>query len=493
VEPKPAQRRRSVSTLVHLALFLALAHADISFAFAEDVCPAEDGGWQNCSSRPCETYESGAACESVAMFTTARSQTGERGLGARSTVHFDATYYLAQAAGFGPRAALTIAGYDQAVDTGRLWLRGEGGELLARPGACESAKAPRLCELSTRSIIGTNRNDFAGGGVFFHFMPPPAGHGLINGLAPPLDDPQQEPFLAHLRRWAEGRGPLCVGGLTQASANGDYATGEACYQSRTRPDNLLVGRMPSISELGVVGSVDWAAPMGQQALAPDTRDGDPQPASKLASQFGDSAALVRLGIYAHAVQDRISHHICLDASELIGPRAADAGELRLNPLPYTLYQLSMNTDSMAEAREQLDTTKVRVDPEFVFEFDREQCDQPHHALRHTLETGEVQAELAAADRTTEAALRVTLRLLEHFAANAGVDDAARLDEDARAQLVSGLVSALEAPQAGARIAALGRLATAQGWAPLPAHAGMAAPAWVEAYSTAGSAAGAASP
>lgn len=462
------------------ALILAAGlYAGAAAAFAEDVCAAADGGWQNCSSRPCGPDESGAVCETVVMFSTLRSQTGERGLGARSTVHFDATYYLAQAAGFSPRAALTIAGYDQAVDTGRLWLRGEDGELLARPGACESAKAPRLCELSTRSIIGTHRNDFVGGGVFFHFMPPPAGHGLINGLAPPLDDPQQEPFLAHLRRWAEGRGPLCVGGLTQASANGDYATGAACYQSRTRPDNLLVGRMPSISELGAVGSVDWAAPMGEQALAPDRGDARPRPASKLAEQFAEQAPLVRLGIYAHALQDRISHHICLDVSQLRGPRAADAGVMHLNPLPYTLYQLSMNTDSIAEAREQLDTTKVRVDPEFVFEFDREQCDQPHHALRHSLETGAVQSELPVADQTTEAALRLSLRMFEQFADSS----APALDAAARAQIVSGLVAALETPAAGLRIAALGRLALAQGWVPLPAHAGLAADQWIDVHET----------
>lgn len=452
-----------------------LLHSAAAGAFAEDVCPAEDGGWTHCSRRPCDPESAGAGCETVAMLTTVRAQRGASAVGARSTVHFDATYYLAQAAGFSPRAAMAIAVHNEAVDVGRFWLRGEDGRLLVAPQRCESSAPPALCALSSRAIDGTNRNDFSGGGVFFHFMPPAAGQVFVDGLSPAVRAPRQEPMLAHMHRWVEGEGPLCVGGLTEQSADGDYATGARCYRSPTRPQNLLVGRMPFVNELGFVGSVDWTATIREQGIAPQGEDGPPRAASQLARQLGHALApLVRLGIYLHAVQDRVSHHRCLDVSSVQGPRAADAGELRLNPVPYALYQLSMNVGSMAGVREQLAHAKAKADPAFVFEFDREQCDQPNHALRHTWETGYPQDQLELQDRTTEPALLLSLQLLQAFSPV----DVPSLDRAAREQLVGAVVAALEEPDPNARVAALGQLAEDQGWLPLPGHPGVDVASWL---------------
>ena len=469
-------RRRAA--LLGLMLLWSASWARQAHAFAEDVCASAHGGWNNCVLQPCPSYGSG--CSLLAMLTTFATQLPGRG---RSTLHFDATYYLAQAIGFSPRDAYDIAAYDEAVDLGQFVLINQQGQALADPADCSGSSAPPACRFVTQTIFGVNRNNFVSGGMFFHFMAPPPGGRSEDGLNPALSDPVTEPFLDEVRRWAEGLGPLCVAGLTNRSANGDYATGSSCFQSATHTESTLVGRMPFVSLTGAATSVDWVSALGEQTVLTDPATGENQPASTLGQYLpADVVPLVRLGIYLHAVADRVSHHICIDASQSFGPRPADAPPVLLNPLPYDAYTLLLGFSQPQGGGQSpgalLGNFSVTADPDFVWQFATAQCGQPDHAKRHSYETGTDQSRLPAEDRTAESGLYKVYDAMQGFAVYYGLPGAGTLTPQWRASVVTALLDAIETPQAADRLQALTRLAQHAGWLPLPEYGGVTQAQWL---------------
>ena len=85
----------------------------------------------------------------------------------------------------------------------------------------------------------------------------------------------------------------------------------------------------------------------------------------------------RIGIYLHALGDRISHRVCTDA-DTITPPSPDR-------------------------------------PEFRIDLNKPTCDQGPHAIRHEYETGVDFAGLEPGDRTTEAMLSMVYDELVAFA------------------------------------------------------------------------------
>jgi hypothetical protein len=454
------------ASAVVVAALLASLRPGTSYAFAEDVCPASGGGWAQCSLQACTPGSEALPCETIAMLTTAVAQFARRGTGgARSTVHFDATYYLAQAVGFSPRDAYFVAAYDQATDTGSYVHRGEDGVLAGE------------ATLDTQTIGGMDRNNFSGGGVFFHFMAPREGVTTADGLAPHLDAVDEEPLLHHVRRWAYGQGPLCVGGLTQIGASGDVASGASCYVSSTRPESEALGRIPFVTELGFLGYADWISPLGEQGVVTDPASGEIAPASAAGAYVGpEIEPLLRLGVYVHALQDRISHHRCNLASQLEGPRAADAGSILTNPLIGPGYEFLQSLDP-AELLAIFTEPQLFEDPDFFFEFDTAECDQLAHANRHTWETGVEQDSLSPENQTTRAALLATVDELERYAQFHLFAPAVAASSAQKQEWADAMVAALEIVEPGARVAAFSALAQDRVWLPLPLHAGLSYADW----------------
>lgn len=475
------QNRRLKHWLLRGTVLLGLAQeAPVAFGFAEDLCPVPEAnsGWVKCSLEPCNAENT--ACESIAFLTTAASQTVDsqtHTVGARNTVHFDSTYYLAQAAGFSARDAYYIAAYDQAVDLKQFVLRGESGALVVDPADCTGTSAPDACRFLSRTIGGVWRNNFTGGGLFFHFPAPPTLVHAANGLEPDISDPRGEAFLYHVRRWAYGQGPLCVAGLTMPSASGDYASGSSCYVSPTRKSSQLVGRIPFVSQLGFLGSVDWTATLGEQTVVTDDATGISMPASGIVSELGaDIAPLAVFGIYIHSLQDRISHYRCQDDSVGEGPRAANAGAILLNPLPYALYTTLINVSSLSTVLAQLQSTALTADPDFLFTYSAAECDQPSHAQRHTWETGVVQSTLPPENQTTKPVLQETYNELLHFAQFNRVNTASSGELSAE-DMLGHLLAALEKANPPDRLAAMCDVARESHWVPLPEHCNLSVEDW----------------
>ncbi|RKG88801.1 hypothetical protein [Corallococcus terminator] len=388
------------------------------FAFGEDLCFAANGTAPlNCQPLPagCAPGDASTACKSAALSAVADAKGQSNG--GRSLVHVDATYVLAQAVGFTPISAYWIAAYDEATDLGTF-----------APRTLTGAPATDATALTTKSISGVTRGDFDHGGVLFHFVTPRNGGAAypdpsVDGLHPDATD-TDEVLLANLRPWAlqgQGAGRGCTGGLTVPTSGGNYALGPLCYQWNSQP-GVVSGSLAAVGPF----AVPFSAPTGPQVIDVGT--------GVLSTGFdayiGTYAAEARAGIYLHTLADRISHHVCTDASTSTGPVG----------LPRT----------------------------FTVDMSNAECVQTLHVLRHVWETGTDFSALPARERTTEAALDEVFDALLELATARGLASGPTSQTQAlKTQLVAELSAALETYDAQDRALAVRDVGCDRGYAVLP--------------------------
>lgn len=409
------------------ALAALLLPSTPASAFFEDLCYVPGGGLMQCLPLPanCAPSDDSQACRAGAVAQAAA--VGNQTAGGRSMVHVDATYFLAQAVGFDPEAAHWIAAYDEATDLGRYVPADRDGVPVVDPALCDgSAGQPAECADVSALIDGVTRNNMATGGIALHFIAPnnPAGDPL-DGLAPHVDDPFHEVALVNFRRWAFAAVPACVGGLTEQSPAGDFATGGQCADLTA--DSSLDGQVP------VLGAIDQGVPMsvplGEQILQQGAAPADDVLVGDIAGLTGPAVApWARMGVYLHVLQDRISHHICGDVSTYEGP--------------------------------------IAPEQDFLVAYDGQECAQPIHVLRHVWEVGVPQAELDAQDRTTGAALAATYDELFALAQQLGVARSAASRAAYRQGILTQIGTALEIADPMTRQDTLASRMAARGFAML---------------------------
>ncbi len=384
-------------------------------AFAEDVCYTVTGApAQSCGSLPksCPLKEpTGPACRTAAL--AALTEAAARPGSGRSLIHADSTYLAARAVGFSADDAYWIAAYDEATDLGSFAPKGIDGKPV-----------PNSAALTTSDVGGLVRTNFDTGGLLFHFVATfkDQPNQTPDGLHPNPRDAQHEILLAHLRRWAmAGPGsaaPLCAGGFTTPSAAGDIATGDSCFGG----SNPVPIR--GALALKAPASIPFVTSTGLQVISGKVRSDQFDAWVGGAQRSADA----RVGIYLHVLADRVSHHRCTDAAQIVIPAHGDG--------------------------------------RFREDFDNPECDQGLHALRHLYETGVPFAQLDSADRTTEAALSLVYDELVAFAQARGV-----LSPQAQALKASvldnGVIPALQLPDAVARMTGVAAVACRLGFEPFP--------------------------
>jgi hypothetical protein len=402
-------------------------------AFMEDICYPEAGGTpENCLTLPKVCLPVGTATVAcrAAMATQFVIEGSGQQQGARSMVHADATFLLAQAVGFSPDDAWWITAFDEVCDYGKFQAYDMHGE-------------PIDASTQTPTLEGFVRTNTGTGGTFFHYVSTyNGGSGSpapgINGLVPDVTNESMEFFLAHLRRWAQagtGSSPaLCTGGLTTQGDAGSYGTGPNCYPfdgggdaASSDAGNILwstaifaVGRTVTTNNatgLQVIHHPDGGAVVFSPSF--DSIVGAGLDAG------GDARIMnARLGIYLHALADRISHNVCTDTAAMAGP--SDAGW----------------TESWTQG----------------------ECDQGDHVLFHAWETGVDFSQVPAANRTTINALSAVYNELLSFASVRGVGGSSTSDAGA---FLGDIATALETAAAPARIDALAAVSCRYGFEPFP--------------------------
>ncbi|WP_164010170.1 hypothetical protein [Pyxidicoccus trucidator] len=404
-----------------LLMLATLLLSTSSFGFGEDLCYATDGGTPlNCQPLPagCAPGNASAQCKTAALAAAGNAQA--QSSGGRSLVHADTTHLLAQAVGFPADKAYWIAAYDQATDLS-----------VFEPRTLSGAPLSDGVQRTTRSINGVNRGNFATGGVLFHFVAPRNGGSTapdptVDGLHPDAED-VDEVLLTNLRAWALGGsapGRACAAGLTVPTSGGGYALGPACYQFGGQPGTIS-------GSLAAVGPT--AVPFNLQT-GPQVIDDE---AGVLATDFdtyiGANAPEARAGIYLHTLADRISHHVCTDASSSYGPTG--------------------------------------LQRTFTIDMSNAECVQTMHVLRHVWETGVNFSALPPAERTTEAALGAVFDALLEIATYRGLASGPSSQTEAlKAQLVSELSTALQVFDARQRALAIRDVGCQRGFSAFPGMA-----------------------
>lgn len=462
-----------------IALAAGLGINQSALAFSEDLCPSRQGGWGSCIQQACSPQGENLFCESATALSQYVTLASGDPTGIRSVLHFDSLYLLAQAAGLSPKDAFQMASYNQAVDTGRYDHRDDKGQLMIDRASCgDPAQSSPQCLINSADIAGVGRNNFVGGGIFFHFHTVPPVTRTKNGLNPEVTDPMAEPFLNQLRTWAYGKGPLCLGGLSFVGKQNKIDSGKACYQSTTRPETTLLGKIPFVTELGEYAQLDWISTIEEQRVVRNSQTGELSFASELEKNLPKNvpADMVRMGIYLHALQDRISHHRCITASNLEGPRPADAPPILTNAGVKSLYDLAIFRDPVNLIRNAL-AYPVATNPEFYLEFSRMECDQFSHFQRHSFEVGVPQNSLDERDKTTEAGLRKAFTEIALFTKEFRNLPMAIPPSKADA-FIADVIKAIEEPDPTLRIQRISEVAPKYGLLPLPGHLGIDLQTWL---------------
>jgi hypothetical protein len=395
--------------LTLISLFTPLAAA-----FTEDVCFDGQGGIDNCyhlDQAGCDAGDDAPECLKQATKDGLAMLAGE----GRSLLHVDATYLMAQAIGFSQDSSYWISAYNEAADIGIYQPVARDGHYIVSPKRCPHLKNQPACDLATENIGGLRRTNMATGGILLHVSMPHNDHGHpVDGLHPDIHDGHTEVGLANWRRWAEFNGPGCVAGITEPSASGDMATGSVCWSTNDLVARRIKGSLPLFKKAAL--PLSWS--LGDQIAR----------GKKTVQDFDkiDARPEARIGIYLHFLQDRISHHVCGDASTLSGPSPAG---------------------------------------NWGFDLDQPECTQDLHGLRHAWEVGYDPALLDAKDRTTAAALDITWDELEHFAQQHGT----YAPTAAKADVIAEISSALATFDPEARIDAMTQVADDFALDRMPGH------------------------
>ncbi len=287
-----------------LVVLLVVLHlqAGRAFGFAEDVCQSYlDGGAQsavNADAFNCNDLQGldGEGGVLSGMVTYARTIAGS--FYARSSLHFESAWIIARLYGMADADALKVAAYSQATDLGTFTPYDSSG------AAMEAA--------TTDDIDGVTRLNLDTYGFWLHYVPwykRAARSGKVKSRLFYRKTPgRPSPFaraerpLNHIRDWALGRrDSLCSFGMTGA--------GSRCY-SGVGPGSATLSLSAPL--FGPVRTDEEQVTLGDQIVSP--ADG-----AWAAAQAG---SLEALGIYLHAMIDRLSHHFCSDKSPIVEDRGS---------------------------------------------------------------------------------------------------------------------------------------------------------------------------
>lgn len=304
---------------LRMAGLCGIAISNHAWSFSEDICyyyknPTDKSGAINpapfnCWDLQCrdgatsEAPNTAASCVVTGLARYADATFG--GFHARNSIHFDITWLSARLNGMPAADASTLAIYAEATDLGTYQHYDYQGLSIA--GAISD------------NIAGVQRTNRDTNGFWLHFIPWRKIDGYTqntseltytpnSGSTSPF--PAQEVPLAHLRAWAFGlQQDLCEFGMTDTQGPvGNCLTSTSLYYDvpiLADPKDTVDIRVQPKEQPMLLG---WQR-INQQTADCNTRDCYNRDYAKI-----KSGSIQALGVYLHAMEDRLSHHYCSDES-----------------------------------------------------------------------------------------------------------------------------------------------------------------------------------
>jgi hypothetical protein len=324
------------SFLVHVVLVAAVLclQASPASAFGVDVCyNAPDSGLapiRNCIGveEVCRTSNLSPPLElGCRVAATADSLSGLSGgnsiIGGRSLLHSDSTYLMAQLIGFTPWQAYQVMIYNEATDQSDYFPFGQDGRQMLSDEEIAGCRSnwgyamPRYCWVITPEVNGLYKFNDEDGGMLLHLharLSPDGSQPPAIGF--PADyfssaNAPYEPLINNLRDWAFDRRPdACVAGIVARTSKSDRATPRCEVRDRVikSPQSFFAA---GVSQL----QIPFSSQLGRLVVNRDER-GTVHASDR---SFQDYIAphqlgFAKLGVFLHALGDRISHHMCTDRS-----------------------------------------------------------------------------------------------------------------------------------------------------------------------------------
>jgi len=255
------------------------------------------------------------------VYATADSLGGLTGsnniIGGRSTVHSDSVFILAQLAGFSAWQAYQIMIYSEATDqsfyepfdqAGTLMMSSEDIEACYDSGMMSNYQ----CLALTPRLSGLYKFNDETGGQLLHLH---ARYSESDSAPTTSDFPTdyfsedariQESLVNNMRNWAFGlRNDACVAGVTESLENplAPCKTGSVI----DFPMNFF--------SFGLAGAqVPFQAKSGTLIVHQEKEQDVLSTDASFQAYIPHDVNLAKLGVFLHVLGDRISHHICTDAS-----------------------------------------------------------------------------------------------------------------------------------------------------------------------------------
>lgn len=368
----------------------------LAHAFADDLCYDKDTNRLfNCIQKysPCIPLNESQACKT--QLATHAIDALNRQKSMRSMIHTDVTFYMAQAVGIPYDNAHAIAMYNQNLDIeGYLptnWL----GNPIVDPAACETSKPPANCRYLPKPMNGLLRLNMKTGGTFFHYGALYDPKENPNGLNPPLEGSDSEVMLANLYDWVYQERLICTAGLIDVAG---------CKNSTPTSPSRIIGYMPVLEHSDAQDFLINVDVKNQIIHQDDTHT----IYSNNLDSWIDPAQVsdAKMGVYLHMLQDRISHHACIDAAVIQNSAANPSGN-------------------------------------HLVTFEREPCNQGIHLLWHSWETGQRQNEVPKAHRSLRPGLEKTYDALLEYAKFRYTPDPRAYDPVYRTFIIDAMMHALQ--------------------------------------------------
>lgn len=417
-----------------------------TYAFGVDVCfNRPDSGASiitNCINlgEECRTSnlssEQLIACKVAATADSLSGLTGSNDIiGGRSLLHMDSTYLMAQLIGYSPWQAFQISKYNDATDQTYHTPFDQSGHPLLSNAVIEQCQSvwgenmPNECLLTTPLLAGLDQFNYETGGMWLHLHarysedgnPPPNLPFPVDYLSPEYN--QYEVLLNNFRNWVfDIRNDNCVYGITKLAPSTTCAEPPALINNPLNFFSFGFSRLaiPFVTTLGVFQINETSHHSSTPVYATN--------ASFQTYVSPDTVNFAKLGIFLHSLQDRYSHHMCIDSSYFY-----------------------------------LDEPDV-----YTATYDSVNCAQGNHFLWHVYEQGTNQAtwNLRTEHQTMQPALEATYEQLVRYAEHQGIAVHYLID---KATLIQQLIEALSIYDPASRLNRMVQLMGTYRVLPLPGH------------------------
>lgn len=303
-------------TLAGAALSLSCS---LGWAFSEDICyhyqspqntagpinPAPFNCWDlQCRDGALAQVPASAATCVVTGLARYADASLRGGYHVRNSIHFDVTWLAARLQGMSAADASRLAVFAEATDLGGF----QHYDYLGQP----------IVGTAADNILGVQRTNTKTSGFWLHFVPwrQPAGSTqtsseltYTDGSGTSSPYPAQEVPLAHLRAWAFGQQPqLCEFGMTDS--------GGPIGNCLTQTGKKLFVDLPLLADPADLVDIRLrqSNPLEWQRIHPQTSECNARDCYDESYGTQKAGSLEALGVYLHALADRLSHDHCSDDS-----------------------------------------------------------------------------------------------------------------------------------------------------------------------------------